>query len=142
MQKNARANVRFNITEEITERKKCRAHPDSGLGEIRPHGYLLSGAHVRVPVPGERGLQFLELLRREVRPLSPLSLRVLVVLDVGVLAVVRDAADARVDAFGLYAGHAERVRSSCCAPNDEVRFKKKIIIKTFGVSKRSVRRRW
>jgi hypothetical protein len=31
-------------------------HPDSGLGEIRPHGYLFSSAHVRIPVSSERGL--------------------------------------------------------------------------------------
>lgn len=90
-----------------------RTHPDSGFGEIRPHGYLLSGAHVRVPVPGERGLEFLELLRSEMCPLSSLSLRVLVVFDIGVFAVVDHHADTRVDAFRFYTGNADRVRSSC-----------------------------
>ena len=32
-------------------------YPHSGLGQIGPHGYLLAGRHVRVPVPAERVLQ-------------------------------------------------------------------------------------
>lgn len=47
------------------------------------------------------------------RPLSPLTFRVFVVLDIGVFTVVGDRPDARVDAFGFYAGDADRVRSSC-----------------------------
>lgn len=47
------------------------AYPDSGLSEVGPHGYLLSGAHVRVPVPLKGGLELLQLLAREVSSLSP-----------------------------------------------------------------------
>ena len=52
--------------------------PDSGLGEVGPGGDLLAGRHVRVPVALERGLELLQLLAGEVRPLSTLSLALLV----------------------------------------------------------------
>ena len=57
-------------------------HPDSGLGDVGPHGDLLPGAHVGVSVPREERLQLLQLLRGEVRPLPPLPL-VLVLLRLG-----------------------------------------------------------
>lgn len=57
-------------------------HPNSGLRQIGPHGYLLAGRHIRVPVPAERVLQLLQLLGRKVRSLSPLPLVLLVVLRV------------------------------------------------------------
>ena len=63
-------------------------HPDSWLGDVGPHGDLLPGAHVGVPVPREQRLQLLQLLRREVRPLPPLPL-VLVFLRLGVQLRVR-----------------------------------------------------
>ena len=62
--------------------KNTQTHPDSGLGDVGPHGDLLPGAHVRVPVPREERLQLLQLLRGEVRPLPPLPL-VLVLLRLG-----------------------------------------------------------
>jgi len=49
-------------------------HPDAGLCEVGPHGDLLAGAHVRVSVPLEGGLQLLQLLAGEVSPLPPLLL--------------------------------------------------------------------
>lgn len=49
-------------------------HPDPGLCEVGPHGYLLPRAHVRVAIPLESGLQFLQLLAGEVSPLPPLPL--------------------------------------------------------------------
>lgn len=49
-------------------------YPDSGLGQVCPHGYFFSGAHVRVPVPLESGLQLLQLLAGKMSPLPPLLL--------------------------------------------------------------------
>ena len=57
-------------------------HPDSGLGDVGPHGDLLAGAHVGVAVAREERLQLLQLLRGEVRALPPLPL-VLVLLRLG-----------------------------------------------------------
>lgn len=54
-------------------------HPDSCLREIGPHGNLLSGRHVRIPISTECMLQLLQLLRCEMRSLSALSLVFLVV---------------------------------------------------------------
>lgn len=81
-------------------------HPDSGFGQVGPHGDLLPGAHVGVPVPREGRLQLLQLLAGEVRPLPSLPLRLLVVL--AVVAVAR-----------FHAGHhlgLHRVREgpACC----------------------------
>lgn len=50
------------------------SYPHSGLGQVGPHSDLLPGAHVRVAVPLEGGLQLLELLAGEVSPLPPLLL--------------------------------------------------------------------
>lgn len=50
------------------------SYPDSRLREIGPDGDLLARAHVRVTVPLECGLELLQLLAREVRPLPPLPL--------------------------------------------------------------------
>ncbi|TNN70806.1 hypothetical protein EYF80_018940 [Liparis tanakae] len=41
-------------------------HPDAGLCEVGPHGYLLPRAHVRVAIPLESGLQFLQLLAEDI----------------------------------------------------------------------------
>lgn len=49
-------------------------YPDSGLCEVGPHRDLLSGAHVRIPVPLESGFQLLQLLAGEVSPLPSLFL--------------------------------------------------------------------
>lgn len=49
------------------------SYPDPGLCEIGPHGYLLPCAHVRIAIPLESGLQFLQLLAGEVSPLPPLA---------------------------------------------------------------------
>lgn len=49
-------------------------HPDPGLCEVGPHGYLLPRAHVRVAIPLESGFKLLQLLAGEVSPLSPLPL--------------------------------------------------------------------
>lgn len=84
-------------------------YPDSGLCEVRPHGYLFPGAHVRISVSGERGLQFLELLRSEMRPLSPLPFRVFVIFNVSVFAVVSDHANSRVYTLSFYTGSTDRV---------------------------------
>lgn len=51
-----------------------RTHPDPGLREVGPHGYLLPRAHVRVAIPLEGGLQLLQLLAGKVSPLPPLPL--------------------------------------------------------------------
>ena len=40
-------------------RRVWRTYPDPGLGEVGPHGDLLPGGHVRVPVPREQRLQLL-----------------------------------------------------------------------------------
>lgn len=50
------------------------SYPDSGLGEVGPDRDLLPRRHVRVAVPLEGGLQFLQLLAGEVSPLPPLPL--------------------------------------------------------------------
>lgn len=63
------------------------SYPDSGLGQVCPHGDLLPGAHVRVAVPLESGLQFLQLLAGEVSPLPTLFL-LLGVVRVPVIAPV------------------------------------------------------
>ena len=65
-------------------------YPDPGLGEICPHGDLLPGAHVRVAVPLEGGLQLLQLLAGEVRPLPPLLLLLGVIGGPVVAAVLHD----------------------------------------------------
>jgi len=62
-------------------------YPHSGLGEVGPDGDLLAGAHVRVAVPLEGGLQLLQLLAGEVRPLPPLLL-LLGVVRVAIIAPV------------------------------------------------------
>lgn len=49
-------------------------YPDPGLCEVGPHGDLLPGAHVRVAVALEGGLELLQLLASEVGPLPPLTL--------------------------------------------------------------------
>lgn len=49
-------------------------YPDSGLGEVCPHGYFFSGAHIRVTVPLESSFQLLQLLAGEMSPLPPLLL--------------------------------------------------------------------
>jgi len=50
------------------------SYPDPRLGEVGPHRDLLPGAHVRVAVPLESGLELLELLAGEVSPLPSLLL--------------------------------------------------------------------
>ena len=70
-------------------------HPDPGLGEVGPHGDLLPGAHVGVPVPREQRLQLLQLLRGEVGPLAPLPLLLAVLVQAVVVAVADLAALAR-----------------------------------------------
>lgn len=55
-------------------------YPNSCLGQVRPHGNLLPGRHVRIAVPAEGLLQFVQLLRGEVCPLAPLAFVLLVVL--------------------------------------------------------------
>lgn len=72
-------------------------YPDSSLRQVGPHGNFLSGAHVRVPVPGERRFQLLQLLRSEVRPLPSLTFVGFAVflVFVGAVAVVG------VHAFGF-----------------------------------------
>lgn len=57
-----------------THPRARRSHPDARLGQVGPHGDLLAGAHVRVAVPLESGLQLLQLLAGEVSPLPPLLL--------------------------------------------------------------------
>ena len=63
-------------------------YPDPGLGEVGPHGDLLPGAHVRVAVPLEGGLQLLQLLAGEVGPLPPLLLLQGAVLRTGLIQLV------------------------------------------------------
>lgn len=55
-------------------------HPNSGLREVGPHGDLLAGGHIRIPIPAECVLQFLQLLRGEVGSLAPLAFVFLVIL--------------------------------------------------------------
>lgn len=63
-------------------------HPDSSLSEVGPDGDLLAGAHVRVAVALEGGLQLLQLLAGEVGPLPPLLLLQRAVLCVGLVRLV------------------------------------------------------
>ena len=63
-------------------------HPDPCLSEVGPHCNLLSGAHVRVAVSLEGGLQLLELLAGEVSPLSSLLLLQRAVLSTGLVQLV------------------------------------------------------
>lgn len=55
-------------------RPSSTTYPDSGLGEVCPHGYFFSGAHIRVTVPLESSFQLLQLLAGEMSPLPPLLL--------------------------------------------------------------------
>lgn len=55
-------------------RRSRRTYPNSGLGEVCPHGNFFSGAHIRVTVPLESGFQLLQLLAGEMSPLPPLLL--------------------------------------------------------------------
>lgn len=64
----------YKVLSWTTGKNRTLTHPDSGLGEVGPHGDLLPSAHVRVAVPGERGLQFLQLLGGKVGPLPALPL--------------------------------------------------------------------
>lgn len=64
-----------------------RTHPNPGLGEVGPDGDLLAGGHVGVAVPLEGGLQLLQLLAGEVRPLPPLPLLLGGVLGPRILAL-------------------------------------------------------
>ena len=52
---------------------KMKTYPDSRFRDVRPDCDLFSGAEIRIPVPGEHGLEFLQLLRREMGSLSSLS---------------------------------------------------------------------
>lgn len=70
------------------KRKLCWTHPDSCLGEVGPHRDLLSGAHVRVAVPLERGFQLLELLAGKMSPLPPLFLLQRTVLSARLIQLV------------------------------------------------------
>lgn len=63
------------------------SYPNPGLRQVGPHRDLLPGAHVRVAVPLEGGLQLLQLLAGEVSPLPPLLL-LLGVVGVAVVAPV------------------------------------------------------
>lgn len=67
-------------------------YPDSGLGEVGPHGDLLPHAHVRVAVPLESGFQLLQLLAGEVGPLPPLLLLLRRVVGGPVLVLLLAAA--------------------------------------------------
>lgn len=67
------------------------AHPDSGLREVGPHRDLLPHAHVRVAVPLESGLQFLQLLASKMSPLAPLLLLLRRVVRTPFLAFLRAA---------------------------------------------------
>lgn len=49
-------------------------YPHAGLSEVGPHRDLFAGAHVRVAIPLEGGLQLLQLLAGEVRALPSLLL--------------------------------------------------------------------
>lgn len=55
-------------------------YPNSGLCQVGPRGDFLSCRHIWVPIPGERRLQLLELLAREVGSLSSLALFLFVFL--------------------------------------------------------------
>ena len=63
-------------------------HPDAGLCEVGPDSDLLAGAHVRVAVPLESGLQLLELLAGEVGPLPALLFLQGAVLRTGLIQLV------------------------------------------------------
>lgn len=67
------------------------SYPNSGLRQVGPDGDLLPGAHVRVAVPLEGGLQLLQLLAGEVSPLPPLLLLLRVVGAAVIAAVLRAA---------------------------------------------------
>ena len=73
---------------ERTEGEAVVTHPDAGLCEVGPDGDLLAGAHVRVAVPLEGGLQLLQLLAGEVGPLPPLLLLQGAVLRAGLIQLV------------------------------------------------------
>ena len=62
-------------------------HPHSCLREVCPHCDLLPRAHVRVAIPLEGGLELLQLLAREVRPLPP-RLLLLRVVRLSIIAAV------------------------------------------------------
>lgn len=55
-------------------RLRAGSYPDSGFRKVGPHGDFFARGHVRVAVPLESGLQFLQLLAGEVSSLPPLPL--------------------------------------------------------------------
>lgn len=85
------------------------SYPHSGLGQVGPHGDLLPGAHVRVAVPLEGGLQLLELLAGEVSPLPPL----LLLLGVVPGAVIAPVLGAPLLLCGSQCGEITVCESSC-----------------------------
>lgn len=49
------------------------SYPNSGFGQVCPHGNLFAGAHVRIAIASKSGLQLLQLLRGEVSSLASLA---------------------------------------------------------------------
>lgn len=89
--KNKRLKLVFSLsTHALRTLLRAASYPHSGLGQVGPHGDLLPGAHVRVAVPLEGGLQLLELLAGEVSPL-PALLLLFGVVSVAVIAAVLGA---------------------------------------------------
>ena len=68
------------------------SYPDSGLGEVGPHGDLLPGWHVWVSVASKQRLQLLELLGGEVSSLSSLSLLLAILVQTVIVTVTNLAA--------------------------------------------------
>lgn len=81
---------------DLINHESVTTYPNSCLGQVRPHGNLLPGRHVRVAIPAEGLLQFVQLLRGEVCPLASLAFVLLVVLAAaGSAALVLATAVAR-----------------------------------------------
>lgn len=79
-------------------------HPDTSLRQVCPHGNLLSRAHVRISITAKRLFQLVQLLRREVSPLTPLTLVLLIVFRI----IGRDWI------IGIFLLHLRFIQSRCC----------------------------
>ena len=65
-----------------------RTHPDTWFWKGGPHGNILSGTNVGIPISGKQCFQFLKLLRGKMCALPPLTFIIHVVFVVVVIIVV------------------------------------------------------
>ena len=64
-----------------------RTHPDTWFWKGGPHGNILSGTNVWIPISGKQCFQFLKLLRGKMSALPPLTFIIYVVFVVVIVVV-------------------------------------------------------